>query len=300
MLKEHFCTKHSGSLPHKCKYPGCKKSFPTVRSVNAHKKTHERPFKCEYCNHQFSARAQRNRHMGNKVCIRKSFENKSRQYVDLPEKDHPKHNGSNLNYFCIKCNTGFHEHTKMILHLKQVHETSTIKKIELKSKDVLTGHFRRFRSGILPNKYKHPERKNPFQSKRRLHIHNRKHERPHKCAYCNHGLSTQAQRNRHVVNKLCRKKSYKNKFEKYADIRKKNHPKQTNNELLVRQIKNNFIKTNYNYLCEKCVTGFDREDQLILHLKDEHSNDIVYCNICDSPLENEKSRKEHVVKNHMQ
>lgn len=100
-------------------------------------------------------------------------------------------------------------------------------------------------------------------------------------------------------NRICLKKSFKNKFQQYADLREINHPKQSNNVSLVKQCKQDSFNPNFNYLCEKCAKQFDREEQLTLHLKHEHNIDIVFCIICDLPLVDENSRREHIITNHM-
>lgn len=123
-----------------------------------------------------------------------------------------------------------------------------------------------------------PIKKRGFKSKETNHI--KMHTRRYKCVCCN-------MCNKHVRAELCKKKLFKNKFQQYAVLREKNRP-------------NDVIKKKSNYLCGKCTEGFEREEQLVLHLKDTHNIDIVFCLICDLPLENENSRSEHVVKYHIQ
>lgn len=171
-------------------------------------------------------------------------------------------------------------------------------KRELKSIEILTEHFRRFHSGILPFKCEIRGCKKLFQSKGKLYNHMQTHIRPWKCEYCNHGFSYRFKREKHMQSRICIKRSFKNRFQLYAALREINHPRQRNNDFLVKQSKNLF-NANFNYLCEKCAEQFEQEEQLTLHLKHEHNIDIVLCNICDLPLANESSRRDHIVTNHM-
>lgn len=113
---EHFNRDHSGILPYKCKYSGCKKQFPSKRTFDRHIHMHTRPFICHDCNVGYTSKHILNNHVRNQVCKKKSFKNIS---------DSKGANHSNFNFLCFKCNKGFHNETEMILHLKQMHGTST-------------------------------------------------------------------------------------------------------------------------------------------------------------------------------
>lgn len=300
----HIRSKHTGERPYKCNHTGCNKKFSCKPYLSQHNKTHnEKSFKCNEngCNKSFTMQSYLSHHKKthneksikctengcNKSFTRKPYlkqhlknthsKNKLNyraglnQLMDSREENHTKPERSNLSCLCITCDKGFQKHTQMIRHVKQVHATGTIKKIELKH--ILTKYFRRIQS-------KHFGCKESFKKKHRSDNHVKKHTR-------SDGCNARAKRDEHVQTEVDREKLFKNKFQQYADLRKKNHP-------------NDVIKTNLNYLCPKCAKGFEREEQLVLHLNDTHNVPIVYCAICDLPLLNENSRRKHVEKYHLQ
>ena len=81
LLKSHLKT-HVDPKKFPCTHKGCKKSFPTLGRMNAHKKEHDpkNQLKCQYCDKVFSAK--RNHGPHEKTC-------KSRPDYDQLVRDHP-------------------------------------------------------------------------------------------------------------------------------------------------------------------------------------------------------------------
>lgn len=115
---------------------------------------------------------------------------------------------------------------------------------------------------------------------------------------CNKAFKTKPSLRQH---KKCHLKGkfFKNKNKRLMESRMENHPKTRDREFLGRTCKDVVIKTSSNYLCVKCNKGFHEDTEMVCHLKQVHGTSTIFCDICDERLENEKSRREHIVANHM-